>query len=183
MNIYSEIIAVCWAIFLIVWIISSFSVKRAVQSHVRKNNYLYRLGAVVLIILFLLLPPTFALATVDPAFGIIGVALAVLGVGFALWARFYLGRNWGAPMTLREEHELLTTGPYRLVRHPIYTGVLVALSSAVIVQGILWLPVLGYFVYYFIRSARIEERHMLERFPDVYPVYLSHTKAFIPFVY
>jgi len=169
MNIYSELIAVCWAIFLIVWSTGPLSIK----------GFLYRFGAIALILLLLRLSSM----GVSPVFGIVGVTLSALGVSFAIWARFYLGKNWGAPMTLRERHELVITGPYHFVRHPIYTGVLVALLGAVVTQGIFWLIPFVYFVVYFMRSARLEERRLLEHFPNIYPVYMSRTKMLIPFIF
>src|SRR5215469_6934447 len=66
------------------------------------------------------------------AIGKIGLALAIVGVALAIWARWHLGENWSGTVTLKEEHELVRSGPYRYIRHPIYTGMLVALAGTVL---------------------------------------------------
>ncbi|MGH7073554.1 MAG: methyltransferase family protein [Stellaceae bacterium] len=116
-----------------------------------------------------------------PAIGILGDVLCALGIAVAIWARLSLGRNWGMPMTLKENPELVTRGPYAYVRHPIYSGILLGVlgSSLVILAWIAALIVLsGYFVY----SAKKEERLMRAQFPDRYPAYMRRTKMLIPFV-
>ena len=112
-----------------------------------------------------------------------GVGVCLVGFGFAVWARIHLGRNWGMPMSLRQGHELVTTGPYAWVRHPIYSGLMLALIGSALCFSPLWL--LGCVVYfaYFMISARAEERMMLAQFPDTYPAYRRRTKMLIPFVF
>ena len=66
------------------------------------------------------------------AIGKIGLALAIVGVALAIWARWHLGENWSGTVTLKEEHELVRSGPYRYIRHPIFTGMLVALAGTVL---------------------------------------------------
>lgn len=108
--------------------------------------------------------------------------LLVAGLGLAVWARIYLGRNWGMPMTRKAEPELVTRGPYRLVRHPIYSGLLLAILGTALVINVFWLialPVLG---AYFIFSATVEERLMTTAFPAAYPSYKAQTKMLVPFV-
>ena len=67
--------------------------------------------------------------------GVLGLALVVLGLGFATWARVYLGRNWSAAVTLKRDHELVRSGPYRWVRNPIYTGILLAVYATAALKG------------------------------------------------
>jgi protein-S-isoprenylcysteine O-methyltransferase Ste14 len=111
-----------------------------------------------------------------------GLILCAAGIALAIWARVYLGRNWGMPMTQREHPELVTTGPYAYIRHPIYAGVILAAIGSTITIDVLWfIPLLIYCAYFFY-SAPIEERHMAERFPNEYPAYKSRTKMLIPFV-
>ena len=124
-----------------------------------------------------------AVMHVSPVEGCIGVAVCALGIAIAIWARVYLGRNWGMPMTLREGHELVTSGPYAFVRHPIYTGILLALVGTTLVQwfpGIVLLPAsLAYFIY----AAKTEELSMMRQFPNTYPAYMHRTKMLIPFLF
>jgi hypothetical protein len=113
----------------------------------------------------------------------VGVMLCLAGIGFAVWARVYIGRNWGMPMSLREGHELVTSGPYAYVRHPIYSGLMLAMIGSAMTESLLWLLVFSLYFAYFLFSARSEEKTMLAQFPDAYPAYRSRTKMLIPFVF
>jgi protein-S-isoprenylcysteine O-methyltransferase Ste14 len=85
-------------------------------------------------------------------------------------------------MTLKQGHELVTTGPYAYVRHPIYSGVLLAMFGSVLVMSLLWLVVLLLNGLQFIYAARREEQLMLKTFPNEYADYMKRTKMIIPFV-
>jgi protein-S-isoprenylcysteine O-methyltransferase Ste14 len=112
---------------------------------------------------------------------LIGCLCAALGIGLAIMARAYLGQRWGvrAPS---EEPELITTGPYALVRHPIYGGILLAMLGSMLAQSILWLVPLIVYGPHFIRSARREEQLLRQEFPQRYPGYMKRTKMLVPFV-
>jgi protein-S-isoprenylcysteine O-methyltransferase Ste14 len=99
---------------------------------------------------------------------VLGVALCVIGTGLAIWARVHLGRNWGPPMSVKESPELVTSGPYAYVRHPIYAGLWLAVLGSGISLSAWWLVGLLIGSAYFFYSARIEEETMLKRFPDQY---------------
>lgn len=111
-----------------------------------------------------------------------GLVLCLAGFLFAIWARLYLGRNWGIPMSLREQHELVTGGPYARVRHPIYSGLMLAGLGTVLALGMQWLPAMVLVGVFFALSARTEEKMLSEQFPDAYPPYRRRTKMLIPFV-
>jgi protein-S-isoprenylcysteine O-methyltransferase Ste14 len=113
----------------------------------------------------------------------LGLVLLAVGLGFAIWARLHIGRNWGTPMTRKDEPELVTSGPYRLVRHPIYSGILVAGAGTAVSLSWLWLTAVALAGIYFVYSATVEERYLAERFPDDYPAYKSATKMLVPFVF
>jgi protein-S-isoprenylcysteine O-methyltransferase Ste14 len=113
----------------------------------------------------------------------LGVVLCLVGFGFAVWARVHIGRNWGMPMSLREGHELVTSGPYAYVRHPIYSGLMLAMIGSAFTASLLWLLGLPLYFAYFLFSARSEEKTMRAQFPDAYPAYRRHTKMLIPFVF
>ena len=183
---YRTIVGVGWGLFLAYWWISAIGVKR----NVRRRPWRWEVGFRVLvgatIILLARRPGGLAFfrasATIDAIAGITGLILCLAGFALAVWARLYLGRNWGMPMSLKEGHELVTTGPYRYVRHPIYTGMLLAIlgSALVTTPGLLVVVVwMGIYCGY---SARTEERLMLQEFPEQYPEYKRRTKAIIPFV-
>jgi protein-S-isoprenylcysteine O-methyltransferase Ste14 len=116
---------------------------------------------------------------------LLGVGLAVwaVGLGLAVWARVYLGRNWGMPMTKKEQPELVETGPYRFIRHPIYTGVILGLLGSALATTLVGLAVVAVIVGYFVFSALREERYMTGLFPDAYPAYKHSTKMLVPFVF
>jgi protein-S-isoprenylcysteine O-methyltransferase Ste14 len=118
----------------------------------------------------------------DPWLAAIGLALFALGLGFAIWARVHIGRNWGTPMMQAAEPELVTSGPYHLVRHPIYSGVLVAGIGTAIALSWWRLTAVALAAIYFLYSARVEERYMTDEFPDDYPAYKRSTKMFLPFM-
>ncbi len=111
-----------------------------------------------------------------------GVGLCVAGFAFAFWARAHLGRNWGMPMSLRQGHELVTSGPYAYVRHPIYSGIMLAMIGSALAVGFFWLALFVLYFAYFLFSARTEEKMMLAQFPDTYPAYRRRTKMLIPYV-
>ena len=113
----------------------------------------------------------------------IGLVLFALGLALAIWARVYLGRNWGTPMSEKVDPELVTTGPYRFVRHPIYSGIIVATIGTAIAVSASWLVGVVVFGGYFVYSATVEERNMERLFPETYPAYKRSTKMLIPFIF
>jgi protein-S-isoprenylcysteine O-methyltransferase Ste14 len=114
---------------------------------------------------------------------VVSSILCVCGLGFCLWARATLGRNWSGTVTLKENHELIMRGPYRLVRHPIYTGLLAMLIATAIQQrhiaGVIGLVLV--FVSFWIKLSE-EELVMLKQFPGQYAAYRQRVKRIIPFV-
>jgi protein-S-isoprenylcysteine O-methyltransferase Ste14 len=114
---------------------------------------------------------------------IAGDAICVLGVAIAIAARRTLAGNWSSAGTLKEGHELIRTGVYRVVRHPIYTGILtIALGTAVEIGRVRGYVAFGLMVVSFWIKSKHEERLLLEHFPADYPAYKRETKALIPFV-
>jgi len=111
-----------------------------------------------------------------------GAVLCVVGLLFAVWARVALGRSWGMPMTLAEGPELVTSGPYRLVRHPIYTGLSLMLMGTSLVYPVAVAPC-AIAIVYSAFAARREERDMQQRFPEAYPGYRKRSKFLVPFLF
>ena len=110
-----------------------------------------------------------------------GVLLIVAGLGFSVWAREYLGRNWSGTVTLKEDHELVRRGPYAWVRHPIYTGILLAVIGCAVAQG-QWRGLIGVALVVLALTLKIrtEERFMGEFFGDAYQVYKKEVPALVP---
>lgn len=111
----------------------------------------------------------------------LGVALTAAGLLFAIWARLYLGQNWSGLVSVKVEHELVRTGPYRFVRHPIYSGIILALLGTSLCRRNLWgfagvaLVWLGLWI-----KSRLEERFMVQTFGSKYEDYRQTTGALIP---
>jgi protein-S-isoprenylcysteine O-methyltransferase Ste14 len=176
------VFAVGWAAFWLYWLVAAFSVKRGRVPWARELRIRAVIVGAVILLLRLGVFRGHGLNT-DLWRAGLGLILLALGLAFAVWARVRIGRNWGTPMTRKDELELVTSGPYHLVRHPIYSGIVVAgLGTAVALSwGFLTAVVLVgvYFVY----SATVEERHLTEQFPDTYPAYKRSTKMLVPFIF
>jgi protein-S-isoprenylcysteine O-methyltransferase Ste14 len=174
----TTVVFAVWGVFWLYWLVAAVGAKRSVRSSRCRPPGLLLIVAVVLGRVF----RTSTLAVHSPILQVVGVVLFVSGLALAVWARIYLGRNWGMPMTERAEPELVTSGPYRFVRHPIYSGLLLAVLGTALATNIYWLIALVIAGAYFIYSATVEERLMTTSFPDDYPGYKTHTKMLIPFV-
>ena len=108
--------------------------------------------------------------------------LTAVGLGFTCWARVHLGRNWSGTVTLKEEHELIEHGPYAIVRHPIYTGLLLAFFGSAFARG----DLRGLLAFLIAAAAlwrklRLEESWMVECFGPRYEDYRRRVPALLPF--
>jgi len=183
-----NIISLCWILFAVIWLLAAFATKQTVY----RESGLQRLRYIIPLLLgwFLLAkghrlsdPLNYRVIPHVDALAWIGAVLCIAGLAFCVWARFTLGRNWSGVVTLKGGHELITSGPYELVRHPIYTGLLTMFVATVIVlghvAGIISVPFV--FVSFWIK-LRHEEKLMLEKFPNEYAAYQQRVKRIIPFV-
>jgi protein-S-isoprenylcysteine O-methyltransferase Ste14 len=183
-----NIISACWTLFALIWLLAAFATKKSVYRESRAQRLRYTipilLGGFLLAKGRRLADPlgNRVIPHVD-ALAWIGVVLCVAGLLFCIWARFTLGRNWSGVVTLKGGHELITSGPYALVRHPIYTGLLTMFVATVIVvghvAGIIALPLV--FVSFWVK-LRYEEKLMLEKFPNEYAAYQQNVKRLIPLI-
>jgi protein-S-isoprenylcysteine O-methyltransferase Ste14 len=181
MRVVDLVILVGWAGFWLYWLAASVGVK---TGRTRWGQFAGIRVGIILIVLLLLRLKVLKGHTVthDAVLEGIGLALFLLGLAVAVWARIYLGGNWGMPMTQKDNPELVTTGPYHLVRHPIYSGILLAMIGTAIAVSVYWLIAAVVIGGYFIYSATAEERYMAERLPDTYPGYKRSTKMLVPFL-
>lgn len=180
------VIGVGWLSFWIYWLAAATRVK-GTRPDASETRWQLQLGlrvVIVLVILILLRLRIFRVRTIPdaPALLAIGLLLFVAGLALAVWARLRIGRNWGSPMSEKADPELITNGPYHLIRHPIYSGLILALLGTALAINLHWLIVAAILSGYFIYSARTEERYMTALFPDAYPAYKSHSKMLIPFL-
>jgi protein-S-isoprenylcysteine O-methyltransferase Ste14 len=175
-----------WAALALVWLIGLASTKRTVRAQAAGTR-LFQL--LVFVLGFTLMSRNWfeygwlgsRVAPDLPWIAVTGLALTVAGCTFAIWARIKLGGNWSGRATVKQDHELITTGPYALARHPIYTGIALALLGTAMAGGE-WRHVLGFVIVLFGMMAKMsqEERLMMQTFPEAYPVYRRRVKALIP---
>jgi protein-S-isoprenylcysteine O-methyltransferase Ste14 len=171
-----------WVVFWIYWLAVSVGVKAGRTGWTRFAGIRVAALLVFLLLLRLRVLKGYRAVTNDPWLQGIGLALFVLGLALAVWARVYIGRNWGMPMSEKADPELVTTGPYSAIRHPIYSGIILAMIGTAIAVSVYWLIAVALLGAYFIYSATREERYLTERFPDAYPRYKKSTKMLIPFI-
>jgi protein-S-isoprenylcysteine O-methyltransferase Ste14 len=185
---YAAPFAVLWLSWLAYWIAAAWNVK-ATRRH---EPYASRLGHVVLVVLaaallafhqqpFQWLDARF-LPPAMPTYWL-GLLMVAVGLAFAVWARVHLGRNWSGQVTVKEDHELIRGGPYAIVRHPIYTGMLFAILGTAIAFGE-WrgLIAFGLLTISLVPKLRMEERFMRETFGERYVRYCAGVPALIPFI-
>jgi protein-S-isoprenylcysteine O-methyltransferase Ste14 len=175
------IFAAGWTAFWLYWLVAAFSTKRG---RIPWSRELRIRAAIVVAVVVLVRVGAFrhSSSTSDVWRAVAGLLLLATGLGFAFWARVHIGRNWGTPMTEKDDPELVTSGPYRLVRHPIYSGILLAGVGTAIGLNWWWLTAVALAAAYFGYSAIVEERYLTGRFPDAYPRYKRSTKMLVPFV-
>lgn len=168
-----------WIVFWIYWLAAASTSKESVS-----GGWRTRLMGVSAIGVFLIAGVLRggSLAVHSVILEAVGAALFACGIALAVWARVHLGRNWGMPMTQRAEPELVTSGPYRFVRHPIYTGLLIAILGTALVNNLLGLIVVAVLVAYFYYCGTVEERNLTAAFPKAYLEYRSRMKMLIPFL-
>jgi protein-S-isoprenylcysteine O-methyltransferase Ste14 len=179
MQTLKAVVVVIWILFFAYWLLSAFGAKEGRGA--RRRIPLNGVTAIAVVVLLRLFRGG-SLAVHSQILGAIGAIVFAAGIALAVSARVHLGRNWGMPMTQKEEPELVTSGPYRSVRHPIYSGLLLALLGTALVTNLLGLAIVAVLTAYFYYCASVEERNLGATFPVAYPVYRSHTKMLIPFV-
>ncbi len=170
-----------WAAFWIYWLVAAFSMKRG---RVAWSRDLPIRAVIAVAVLVLIRVGVFRHGGAPVAWrSAVGLILFAAGLIFAVWARIHIGRNWGMPMSQKDEPELVTSGPYRVVRHPIYTGILAAGFGTGVALDWRWLIGVALAAAYFVYAAFVEERTMTAHFPDSYPAYRHSTKMIVPFVF
>jgi protein-S-isoprenylcysteine O-methyltransferase Ste14 len=182
----SDLIGDCWLVFMVVWAVGAFTAKRTKERWSLAAGIGYFLASAVT--WYLLTRSEFLgdahVMNHGPLPSFVALVACLAGIVITVWARIVLGRNWSGSITYKEDHELVDRGPYRFVRHPIYTGLLLMILGTAIVRGTP--DALLAFVFFFVIHVwklRREEKLMSRYFPDSYPGYMSRTKALVPFIY
>jgi protein-S-isoprenylcysteine O-methyltransferase Ste14 len=184
---YHWFFPVTWALFVVYWFISAAWAKKIRVKEPINVRFTYRpLGAAA--ILILIFPQRipgmqYSLWPANQLTFFTGAVVLLAGLAFAIWARIHLGRNWSASVAIKEDHGLIRSGPYALVRHPIYTGILGGvLGSAIALGHISGFIALILLSLSFWLKSRFEETFMVQTFGDQYIQYRKEVPALVPFL-
>jgi protein-S-isoprenylcysteine O-methyltransferase Ste14 len=181
-----EWIKLLWMLFGLYWIVSALKLKKTKKRESWGQRFRYSLP--LLVAFYLLSRPEahygwlgLRFVPANDAVRWVGVLLTAAGVAIAFWARWHLGANWSGVVTLKEGHELIRTGPYRTIRHPIYTGILLALLGTAVnlgeVRGLLALAIA--WISFYIKARR-EESFLTQEFGPGFAEHCRHTGMFLP---
>lgn len=184
----SVAIVVPWIVWVVYWVATSNRVKATARREASRSRTLQSIPLIVGGALIVL--PDFNRAAwwFDPhSLGVpqlAGLAVLLAGLAFSVWARLHLGTNWSVSVTLKEDHELVRSGPYGWVRHPIYTGCLLALVGAVLI-GMQWRGAVGLLLIFssLAYKVRVEESWLSGHFGGAYAQYRRDVAALIPGLY
>jgi len=182
------VVAICWVTFGIVWIVGAFTAKRAAEGQRGWRRWAYGVAlAVLLLIVTWQLSGLTTDATLWPMSLAVLVSadlITIIGLMIAIWARVALGVYWSGNVVVKEEHVIVERGPYRVVRHPIYSGVLLMLvGTALWWRRSVGLVTCAVALAGFIIKARLEERLLSEHFPIEYGRYKARVKrALVPWI-
>jgi protein-S-isoprenylcysteine O-methyltransferase Ste14 len=185
---YGPLIGVIWIGWNIYWFVAARDAKpnRRRESRLSRASHIAPLAVAIALIALPDRRDGWFYARIlpqSPTTYWVGVIMLIAGLVFSIWARRRLGRNWSGTVTLKENHELIRTGPYRWVRHPIYTGLLVGfLGTAVALSEWRGLAAIALATVAFLLKIRIEEDWMIETFGDGYRCYRAEVRALVPFV-
>lgn len=183
-----ELIIGIWVVWFVFWRFAARGVKPALQQESLGSRLSYLLPMLIVFVLMMWQdwPGWLGAQLFDGGWTDywISVALIVMGLAWTVWARKALGDNWSGRVTLKSGHELVRSGPYRWVRHPVYMGALLALLGSALASGKLS-AMLGFLlaIAALVYKLRIEERWMSAQFGDQYRNYQSASWALLPFVY
>jgi len=180
-------IAFCWLTFFVVWIVAAFWTKRTAERAGWGSRWWIWLALAAFMLVRRRTVPFSSdqiLWHAPPIVGVVADVITGVGLFIALWARMSLGTNWSGTVVFKERHELIERGPYRFVRHPIYTGVLLMMLGSVM----LWSTV-GAVIVFVVSAGGLsvkawhEERWLTKHFPEAYPRYRARVQAaIIPFI-
>lgn len=175
-----------WIALCAFWILAAAAQKKTIRRQSTRSRLL-QVAILLLGIVPLFLHPFRVGFLGEPFFAgryilrIAGLALTLAGAGLAIWARIALGTNWSGLVAVKENHSLITHGPYTWVRHPIYSGLLLALVGTGMVQEkVIYLIVIFLATMVLWMEVRVEERFLYETFGEEYRSYHKHVKALIP---
>jgi protein-S-isoprenylcysteine O-methyltransferase Ste14 len=178
-----------WLVLVVVWVVSALRTKRTVQRQSSASQLLYT--AILLVGVCMIYAKQSGIPWLDrQLFSVTvpivlaGLLVVLIGVAFSIWARLILGSNWSNRVTVKENHTLVRTGPYRIVRHPIYSGILLGMLGSALQRGEIrcFAGVLICGLSFWLKT-RAEERFMVQSFGEQYLQYRHRVKALAPFIF
>jgi protein-S-isoprenylcysteine O-methyltransferase Ste14 len=182
------VLLILWALFLAWWWIPALWNRTPVKKAPSRFSFtrIAAMPAAIILAAVILADPWLATVRVLPdTFPVIvaGFLIFLSGLSFAIWARFHLGTNWSGRPAIRENHTLTRTGPYALVRNPIYTGFLTGILGTAIATGSLLAFFCMVIIFVgFLAKIRVEEEILAEEFGEEYREYRRRTKALVPWI-
>ena len=186
---FESFFPVVWIAFLLYWRIKAAHTKSTQRLEPAASRILRALALLIVIVLLSTthIPLPWLYRQLWPSgiwpFGV-GAVLTVVGLLFSVWARHHLGSNWSSSVTIKQSHELIVTGPYTLVRHPIYTGILTGfLGTAIALSQVR--GVIGFVLIFLVLwvKLRLEEQWMRSQFGETYATYADRTTALVPYLF
>lgn len=185
---YESFFPVVWVAFLLYWRIRAGNTKATERLEPAGSRVLRSIAFLVAIALLMFnhIPGSWLYRPILPQglwafWG--GAAVTIAGLMFAIWARNHLGTNWSQSVTIKQDHQLIMSGPYTLVRHPIYTGILTGFLGSVMalgqVRGVIAFVLVFLALWY---KLRMEEQWMRGQFGSAWDAYTRRTAALVPFV-
>ncbi len=178
--------SILWTVFGLVWLVAWLRTKRTQQRAPLSSRLLYAIP--VSIGSYLMFSDNIQLGWLQSLVlpkniivDVLGISLAAAGIGLAIWARFYLGQNWSSAVSIKVGHQLIRGGPYAWVRHPIYSGILLAITGTALGRGtpVGLLSIAMFWLGFSIKSG-MEEKFMLQTFGTEYQEYTRTTGALVP---
>jgi protein-S-isoprenylcysteine O-methyltransferase Ste14 len=177
---------IAWIVFLLYWFFSALKLKAVKQREPHRERAVYLVSMVAAY--FLMFNDRLSFGWLGQRFlpaaapiEATGVAITAVGIALAIWARWHLGQNWSATITLKEGHELIRSGPYGRIRHPIYTGMLLGLAGTALALGeYRGLIALAIALVCFSAKARKEERYLVTEFGERFKEHIRQTGMFFP---
>lgn len=181
--------ATLWGIWLIGWMLSAFITGKTVREQSGSSQLAYSIFIWIGAILLFFHPSSLASLTRPPLtrkawISWLGVALVAIGLSFAVWARVHLGKLWSGRVTLKQDHTIVRSGPYGIVRHPIYTGLVLALVGTALTQiTVAALIGMVLLIIGLIIKIQQEERLLTGHFGAAYDQYRADVRGLIPYVW
>lgn len=178
-----------WLALVIIWIVSSAYAKPAARAQSGNSRLIHLILTIMAFVLLFdtrinLGPLNEPVIPASPTLDYLGFGLTMAGILFTIWARFCLGANWSASVTVKESHTLIRKGPYSVVRHPIYSGILLGALGTALAFGRMrcFVGVVLLTIGFRVKSL-LEERFMQEQFGMQYTSYKHDVKALVPFIW